>query len=88
MRRMWYLEAFDRESDLQVRDYAMPGLTTTTLKKVLNLGDSVDIGGVRYPLEAGGYDIPRQVLPRFAEYIAEPLTFDDSWDYQAGFYEE
>ncbi len=88
MNHMWYLEAFDRESELQVRDYAMPGLTTATLKKLLNLGDTVEIGGVKYPLEAGGYDIPSDTLHSFAEYIDEPFEVDDSWDYQAGFYDE
>lgn len=85
---MWYLEAFDRESALQVRDYAMPGLNTATLKKLLNLGDTVEIGGVKYPLEAGGYDIPPETLPSFAEYIDETFKLDDSQDYQVGFYDE
>jgi len=85
---MWHLEAFDRESELQVRDYALPGLNTAELKRLLNRGDSVEIGGVRFPLEAGGYDIPPETLPSIAEYIGEMFEADDSWDYQVGFYEE
>lgn len=85
---MWYLEAFDKDSELQVRDYPMPGLSTETLKDLLNLGDTVRIGGVKYPLEAGGYDISPVMLHTFAEYIGEPFTIDDSWDYQVGFYGE
>ncbi|MFF0818287.1 hypothetical protein ACFYVR_24515 [Rhodococcus sp. NPDC003318] len=88
MNRMWYLEAFDRESELQVRDYAMPGLTTAILKNLLNLGEAVEIGGVKYPLEAGGYDIPPETTPSFAEYIDGPFKVDDSLDYQVGFYDE
>lgn len=85
---MWYLEAFDRESELQVRDYVMPELNTATLRDLLSLGDTVEIGGVKYPLEAGGYDIPPETLPSFAEYVDEPFRVDDSWDYQVGFYDD
>jgi hypothetical protein len=85
---MWYLEAFDRESELQVRDYALPGLTTASLRALLDLAGTVTIGGVRYPLEAGGYDVAPEVLPRFAEYLDEPFDADDSWDYQVGFYDD
>lgn len=85
---MWYLEVFDGASELQVREYSMHGLNTATLKKILDLGDTAEIGGVKYPLEAGGFDIPPEILPIFTGYIDETFTVDDSWDYQVGFYDE
>ena len=85
---MWYLEAFDSGTKLLVRDFPMKELTTAQVKDLLQLGDSIEIDGVRYPLEAGGFDIPDATLVRFATYIDGDFRADPNCEYQVSFFDE
>ncbi|MFF0528353.1 hypothetical protein ACFYT3_08180 [Nocardia amikacinitolerans] len=85
---MWYLEAFDKKSELLVRDHALAGLSTAALQRILGFGDSFEDEGVTYPPEARGYDVPLSVLPELAGYIVGGFMIDDSCDYQVGFYRD
>ncbi|WP_444980032.1 DUF7683 domain-containing protein [Nocardia amamiensis] len=85
---MWYLGAFDKESEILVRDYPLIGLDTATLKDLLEFGDSYEIDGIQYPPEAGGYDVPLSILPRLTKYIVGDFAVDSSCDYQVEYYRD
>jgi hypothetical protein len=79
---MWYINSFDRETEVFVRDYPLPGLDTTTLQGILHFDDSWEIDGVDYPPEEGWYDISASKLKELTQYLPPDFAIDESCDYQ------
>jgi hypothetical protein len=76
---MNYLEAYDRESGLRVREYRLIGIDLTDLKRLL---------GIDLRVEVFGYEVPASLVPELGGYTEEPVIVDASCDYQVGFFRE
>lgn len=85
---MWWLEAFNKHTGILVHEYSLRTLSTSRLQELLTIGDTVEMGGVRYPLEAGGFDVPPSMLGAFVELADEEFESSEDLDYQVSFFEE
>ncbi len=71
---MWWLEAFDKKTELLVKDYALPFAPDDPfLAKVLKRDPDKLLGG--------GFALDADQLHQLAAHIPEPLT-PDLYDYQ------
>jgi hypothetical protein len=77
---MWYLEGFDRETELLVWEHPLQNLDAGTIRRVLKVYDDL-------PIEPFDFDVPSvDAAYELALYSAKPIEIDESLEYQLGFY--
>ncbi|MBY4213262.1 hypothetical protein HQO42_27485 [Rhodococcus fascians] len=77
---MWYLDAYEKKSELLTKSYPLRGVTTTIIKELIEVDE-------RYgPVEAAMHEVAPTDLAKFAKYIDGELSIDFSCSYFVGLF--
>ncbi|NMM86388.1 hypothetical protein B2J88_18810 [Rhodococcus sp. SRB_17] len=75
---MWYLQAFDNDTELQTEIYLLHDMTAEIVKDILGIDDS----DFDLPVGVRQNDVPLEKVPEFAKYIHDPLKIDQNCEYE------
>lgn len=79
---MWYLEAYDNETEKLAKEYVLHGMTGSIIKELIPVDES------EFPVEIGVNMVPLERLAAFSKYIEGPLDVQQSCEYFVGFYSD
>ena len=75
---MWYLEAFDNETEFRTEKYPLHDMNVEIVKEILGIDDS----DFDLPVWVRQNDVPLDQLLEFAHYIHEPFKIDRNCEYE------
>ncbi|KJF22351.1 hypothetical protein CJ178_03030 [Rhodococcus sp. ACPA4] len=81
---MWYLEAFDNDTELLAGEYLLREMSVEIVKEILDIDDS----DFELPVGIRQNDVPLEKVPEFAKYINEPFKIDQNCEYEVAFLTE
>ena len=77
---MWYLDAYEKESELLAVTYPLQGATNETIDELMGIGVQ------SAPIEAAMHEVAQEDLGKFAKYIDGELSIDVNRTYFVGFF--
>ena len=69
---MWYLDAYEKKSELLAKSYPLRGATSTTMKELIGLDEE------NRSIESAMHEVAPADLAKFAKYIDGELSIDFS----------
>ncbi len=77
---MWYLDEYEKESELLNVSYPLQGTTNETIKELMGIGVQ------SAPIEAAMHEVAQEDLGKFAKCIDGELSIDVNCTYFVGFF--
>ena len=81
---MWYLDAFDNDTELLVENYLLHDMTVEIVKEILGIEDSES----DLPVIARQSAVPLDKVLEFAKYIQEPIEVLPNCEYEIGLFRD
>lgn len=81
---MWYLEAFDNDTELLAGEYLLNEMSVEIVKEILEIDDH----DFEVPVAVRQNDVPLQKVSEFAKYTNEPFKLDQNCTYEVAFLTE
>ncbi|OYD69710.1 DUF7683 domain-containing protein [Rhodococcus sp. OK302] len=79
---MWYLEAYDNDTELIVEDHLLHDMTVEIVKEILGIDDN----DRELPISASKSGVPFDKVLDFEKYIREPIKVIPNCEYEIGFF--
>jgi hypothetical protein len=77
---VWYLDAYEKKSELLTKSYPLRGVTTTIIKELIEVDE-------RYgPVEAAMHEVAPTDLAKFAQHIDVEFLIDFDCTYFVGLF--
>jgi hypothetical protein len=79
---VWYLEAFDNETEFRTDKYLLHDMTVEIVKEILGIDDNDS----DLPAIARQSEVPLNKVLEFAKYIHEPIEIIENCEYEIGLF--